>query len=384
MAKDLTKLLGKITKKLGGVVTITQLSDVRTPYHERIGFGIMDLDIELHGGLPRGTINEVIGPEGVGKNLLANMHIAEARRIYEDACNVAVLSFGYKLDTGFMRKCGVKVRKTDDELRADGVDPALATDAERGEQVGNVMFLQVSDADLADEKPAEAVFSGAVELVASGEFHVVVIDEMASGETGQDVKKDMMEEVRMATWAACVTQFTKKCYSAYRKSDEQGNPNGTIVLVLQPVRAEMDVFKAKFNPTSTPSGHALKHAKANSIDLKPGGWVMSGSRQKLGKKVKWKITKGKLGISEGAEGEYDFIFFDNTGKGGIDPYPILANCAKTYGTLTRRGAFYYVLDYDTQLEGGIEGVIAYLRTDPEVALELRTATLKAALTGEVP
>lgn len=382
MPEDLSKLLAKISKKSGGAVTVTALSEVKTPYHERIGFGVPDLDIALGGGVPRGVACELVGAPGVGKNLLSNMHAAEAQRIYGDACNMVFVSFGYGQDPGFMRLCGVKIRFTDVELTRQGIDPETATVEQKGEQLGNIYQICVSDSELASEAPAEAKLDTVLDFIRSCKFHLVVIDEFASGETRHDTKKGLSEDPKMATWASLITGFCKKMYTAFETKAADGNPNATIVDILQPVRANMDPNSAKFFPTVVPSGFALKHAKAVSVELSPAGQIKRGEH-KVGKKIKWKLGKGKLGISEGAEGEIEFIFFTPTGDGGIDTVPGIANCAKIYGTIRNSGAFYYILDYEDRITGGLAGVIEKLRADPLLVDELRTRTIRAAATGEV-
>lgn len=400
MPEDLSSLIRSCIKHAGGGVTITQLSDVKTPYHDRMAFGIMDLDAALGGGLPRGTICQIFGPDGSGKNLLANLLMAECQTKYGDDSNILCLSFGYKPDVNFMRKCAVKVHKTAHELIELGIDPAKAKPEDLGEQVGNVFFVDIeNEADPPQTKkkakkagkgekeeesggPAEALLTAAADMVASGRFHLVIIDEMASGETKDDVSKALKDNSKMATWTSLVTQFIKKIYTGLRTRDADGEPNATSIVVLQPVRANMDPNSAKFNKYIIPSGFALKHAKAIDIHIEGKGAVRHGG-DKVGKIVGWKIGKGKFGLSEGAAGEFPFIFFDNAGNGGVDTLTILANTARAYEVITRRGAFHYILDYEERIEGGMDGVIEELRGRPEIVEEVRVAVLAAVLDGEV-
>lgn len=403
MPEDLSSLIKSCVKRSGGAITISQLSDVDTPYHLRMPFGIADLDAALKGGLPCGTVNQIFAPDGVGKNMLAYMLMAECQRIHGDASNIMFLSFGYKPDVDFVRKCGVKVYRTDYELKALGVDPSHITAEDLGEQVGNVYFTDAAavedDEDdpkkkkkkkkdpLAsteeEEAPAEAVLTAASDMIASGKFQLIIIDEMASGETKDDVAKTLKENSRMATWANLVTQFIKKVYTGLRKRTEDGSANATCIVVLQPVRANMDANTAKFVPHSIPSGYALKHAKAIDLHLKNGGAVTRGGK-KVGKIVKWKISKGKFGLGEGAEGEFEFIHYDEAGNGGVDKITLLANTAMAHGVITRKGAFYYILNYEDRVEGGMERVTEILRGSPELVEEVRAALLSAAVDGEVP
>ena len=382
MPQDLTKFLHGVAKNLDGAVHIMNLDEVRTPYADRIPTGIMDLDIELKGGWPRGTVNQLWGVDGVGKNLIANMNIAECQSKYGDASNVFYMSFGYKPDLDFMRKCGITLKFSDDELRQKGINPATATAGQRGETIGNVVFIDVTEEDLALQQPAESLLTAANRMIDSGYFHLGVIDEMASGETKDNVKKGLHEDAKIATWASLITGFIRKAYTGLRKHGEDGTPNGTCIVVLQPVRANLDSFTAKFVPHVIPSGHSLKHAKAIDLHLKPGANLLDGG-DKIGKVIKWKIGKGKFGLNEGAEGEFRFLFFQPDGSGGVDAIACLAQTAKAYGTVISRGKYSYILDYDEKIEGGVDGVSALLRTNPALVTELREATLKIAVTGEI-
>jgi hypothetical protein len=158
---------------------------------------------------------------------------------------------------------------------------------------------------------------------------------------------------------------------------KDGEINKTCLIVINPVRANMNMMSAKFNPFSQSGGHALKHAKAVDLHLKPAGYIRKGKGgSKSGKDIAWKIMKGKHGVSEGAEGKYAFHF-----NKGVDLIADLANTAKAYGTLKNAGRYYYILDYEDRIEGGIEGVTAILKESPSLVEELREATIAAAHEG---
>ncbi len=403
MADDLSKLFAGIKKELKGAVRISRMGDIKTPYEDRLPFGLIGLDAALMGGLPRGTVNELFGVDGAGKNLLANMLAAQVQKRWGEAANILYLSFGYAADRNFMRKCGVVVPFSDDELERQGIDPKSATEGQRGASLGNLMSFGLSNVDLASDKPAEALLTSVVRVLESSKFQLIIIDEYASGETGDDVKKGLHEVARVATWANLVTQFSKKIYTALRMLTDDDGPNASLILVLQPVRAQLDAQKAKWDPFIIPSGHALKHQKAIDIHLSPAGGITIGqgeTREKLGKHIKWKVGKGKFGLSEGAEGEFDFYFYQPDGTGGVDQTSALADAAKMWGTLERRGIKYYILDYDEGIEGvkevknskgdievpkktGLEAVTDRLKESPELFKELWDATLHAIQTGKM-
>lgn len=378
MPEDLSRLFGQIAKGTKGGIAIRALSDVRTAYHIRRPTGIMDLDEKMGGGWICGTVNQIFGPEGAGKNLLCSMTIAQCQRDLGDAANIVVVSFGYSWDLDLMRKAGCKVRYTDTELEQQGIDPATATPAQRGHTEGNLHVVCVTEKG--ESAPAEQQLDAVLQMVSSRRIHLIVIDEMASGETEDEVKKGLDENARMASWASLVSSFIKKLYSALRQTDEDGAPNETCLIGIQPVRANTDPNSAKFNPYTQPSGHAFKHAKSLDLHIKPVGQLRRGDAV-VGKKIQVKIAKGKFGVSEGAVVELEFFFFTPDGGGGFDTLLSLVSTAEAYGCITRRGANYTILDFDEKIKGR-EALIDYLRQTPAMVDELSKATRAAIAAGD--
>lgn len=369
---DLSDLIGSIQKDLGEAASIKHLSEVRTPYLIRRPTGVMDLDQALNGGFPAGTINQVFGPDGAGKDLITNHIIAENQRIHGQKANAFWMSFGYLPDLPFMRMAGVKIKKTREELLQEGIDPDVATPEQWGEEVGNTLFINLGNME-ALENPAEVLLSAVLKLVRSNKFQVGIINELGSGETKDSVKKALNEDARMATWASLMTTFCQKFYTAMRTPGDELNET-TLFLIL-PVRANLDAYSAKFNPWSQPSGYALKHAKAIDLIIRPGKVTKNKEGDILFKEINWKIGKGKLGIAEGAEGTYRFI----PGR-GIDLLSGLVNVAKELGLIRRAGPFYYLMEYEDKIQGGLEGVMEVLNGTPTALAELREA-VQAKLAG---
>ena len=374
MPEDLSKLIKTLQKNLGGSATITNLSEVETPFKKRLPTGIMSLDMALKGGFPAGSLNQLFGPDGSGKDYLTNRVMAEVQKKHGDKSNIFWMSFGYKPDKEFMRMAGVKIERSDEELEMLGIDPAEATPEQRGESQGNLLFIDVSETKLAGENPAETLLNGVLGLLASNKFQLGIINELGSGETKDNVAKSLEKDPKIATWANLMTKFCQKFYSVMRQRVE-GKINETCVIVVNPVRANMDMMSSRFNPWTQGGGYALKHAKAIDLHIKPAGFIRQGGKggSKVGKDIAWKIMKGKHGVSEGAEGRYAFMF-----NAGVDQIKDLANTAKAVGTIRNAGAYYYILDYEDRITGGLEGVIDILRESPKLAEELRRETLEKA------
>jgi len=349
MADDISQLIKSVQKRMGGAAVIQPMSEVATPFDTRLPTGILSLDIALKGGLPAGSMVQLFGPDGVGKDYLSNLVIAEVQRKYKNDANIAWMSFGYKPDPSFMELAGVQLSG-----------------------VGNFMFVDLAAED--SEKPAEVMLDVMLEIVRSQKFQLLVINELGSGETRDNVVKGLGEDAKIATWASLLSNFCRKFYSAMRVPGEEG-PNKTCVVMINPVRANMNAHSAKYNPFTQPGGYALKHAKAVDIHLRSGAFIKK-SGKKVGKEVKWKISKGKHGISEGAEGEYVFMFNE-----GVDMIIDLANSAKAHNVVFNKGRFYYILDYEDKIEGGIEGVVKVLESSPKLVNEVRAAVLERTADG---
>ncbi len=368
MAKDLSSIIAKLPKELREAVRITNMADIVDPYDERLPFGVMSMDRALKGGIPGGVMAQVFGPDGVGKDYLSQLAMASCQRTYGEESNIFYVTFGYYPDREFMRFSGVQLPYSDKELIKRGIDPENATEEERGTCVGNVLFIDVND--MGRDKPAEYLLDTALRFAKSGEFQLGIINELASGETEDNTKKALYETAKMATWATLMSDFCRKFYTTVRSySKPNGGPNDTRILLLNPVRDNLDAHSAKYIKYVQPGGRAQKHAKVIDIHLDNRGKIRKNSQQ-VGKTVKWRIAKAKLGLHEGAEGEWDFYF-----DGGIDRLKDLYNVAKVVGTVYNVGRYYYVLTDPEKISGGGDAVEAMLKEDPELAKQVEEATL---------
>jgi RecA/RadA recombinase len=368
------EVMNRLTDKYGGAVRAVTPEKHKSAFHIRRPTGIMSVDSQLMGGWPGGSIIQVHGPDGIGKDALINLTMAENQRLYGDESFMFWCSFGYQADLDFMRLCGMQIAYSDQELQMMDIDPDEATPEQRGSTTGRIVFLELGDVEEAASAPAETIMEGVIELVNSGIFQVGLINELGSGETRDNVVKELHEDVKIATWSRLMSQFCTRWYTTIRRALPTGEPNLTTLGVINPVRANLNAYTAKFKPTIATSGHALEHAKAVDLHLKPTGVVKKG-QNRIGKTVGWKIAKGKHGMPEGAEGEYDWI--DGV---GVDLVKDLCTVANEYGVVQQRGKNYTIQGYEDKIEGGLAGVIEFVRERPELQPVIREATY-AALSG---
>ena len=158
---DLSPLIKDLQKTLGGAAVVQNINEIIIPFNDRLPTGIASLDRALKGGFPSASMNQVHGPDGVGKDYLTNCVIAQAQKRHGSSTNIAWMSFGYRPDVHFMRMAGV--------------DPS----------VGNVVVVDIKEA--AKDNPAEVLLSGMLKLIRSNKFQLVIINELLSGETRDEV-----------------------------------------------------------------------------------------------------------------------------------------------------------------------------------------------------
>lgn len=335
---------------------------------KRLPTGVLDLDIALGGGLPAGGMTFLTGKQGVGKNWMVNQIIRLHQERHGHKTSVAVVSTEMVYDKEYARLCGVKVSMSDLEIAElreqyeahDEPWPA-EYEAELREQVGEFVTVPPS---LAEES-----LQIAIDLIASREFDIVVIDSFGSLLTEHDDESELAEANRVGGAALLNTKFARKLNAALGP-DESGNPNLTCVIGINQVRDNTDRAN-KYSPkTIEAGGWALKHARWVTIEFSPQAKVRDGDLT-IGKTVRWEITKQKAGGHEGASGSYDYLFKYT----GINRVQHSIAVAADYNVVTRKGAWY---SYNgDQIGQGLEGAAKFI-VENNLLQTIEDATLKAA------
>lgn len=370
----LDALLKNLGDKYQGTIKYYKPDDLVAAFHVRRPTGVLSLDKALNGGLPGGALVQIHGKDGVGKDALINYVMAENQAIYGDESAIFWASFGYPADLPFMRLCGMTVHYSDQELELMDIDPKTATIEQRGEQVGTLVFPMLDYSAAALEAPAENIMDAVIDLISSGLFQIGVINEIASGETKDNVHKKLTEDPRIAAWARLMSAFCSRFYTVIKTPLSNGQPNLTTVIVVNPVRANMDTYSAKFNPYVQTSGNALAHAKVIDIHLKPLKKIREKDEE-IGKEVGWRIDKGKHGVAEGDSGVYNWIKMQ-----GIDLVLDMCTVAKEVDVMQSRGAYYTVDGIEGTNRGGFDAFVNRVREDEQLRQHVRARTM-AKLTG---
>jgi recombination protein RecA len=326
--KALELAIGQIEKRFGKGSIMKLGTSAGLPPIEAIPTGSLALDLALGiGGIPRGRISEIFGPESSGKTTLAQHIIAEAQK---KGGTVAYIDAEHALDPSYAAICGVNV----DEL--------LISQPDTGEQA-----LEITEA-----------------LVRSSAVDVIVIDSVAALVPRAEIEGDMGDP-QMGLQARLMSQALRKLAGAIGKS-------GTAVVFINQLREKVGIVFG--NPEVTTGGRALKFYSSIRIELRRAETIKQG-QEAIGSRVKAKVVKNKV-APPFRSAEFD-IMFDH----GISKEGNLIDIGLELGHITKAGAFF---SYgDTRLGQGREAAKHYLQHNPELAREIEERIRASAATVHV-
>ncbi len=287
---------------------------------DSIPTGAISLDLALGvGGIPRGRVTEIFGPEMAGKSTLALHVIAEAQKRGGEA---AFIDVEHAFDPSYAANCGVKV------------DQLWLSQPDTGEQA-----LEIGEA-----------------LVRSGAVDVVVIDSVAALVPRAELEGEM-GDVHVGLQARLMSQALRKLAAAIHRSH-------TAVIFINQLREKVGVFFG--NPEVTPGGRALKFYSSVRIDLRRVETIKVGS-EIIGSRVRAKVVKNKV-APPFKSAEIDIMFDSGISKEGS-----LLDLGTEIGLVKKVGAFYSF--GETRLGQGRENVKDYLKQHKDVAQELEKQLL---------
>jgi recombination protein RecA len=325
--KALELAIGQIEKRFGKG-SIMKMGDNVLPPIEAIPTGSLALDLALGiGGIPRGRITEIFGPESSGKTTLAQHIIAEAQK---RGGTVAYIDAEHAMDPGYAGNCGVNV----DEL--------LISQPDTGEQA-----LEITEA-----------------LVRSSAIDVIVIDSVAALVPRAEIEGDMGDP-QMGLQARLMSQALRKLAAAIGKS-------GTAVIFINQLREKVGIVFG--NPEVTTGGRALKFYSSIRLELRRAEVIKQGN-EAIGSRVKAKVVKNKV-APPFRTAEFD-IMFDH----GISKEGNILDIGLELGLLTKAGAFF---SYgDTRLGQGRESAKDYLKNNSALAQEIEGKIRASASTAHL-
>ncbi len=288
--------------------------------------GSLGLDLALGvGGLPRGRVVEIYGPESSGKTTLALECIAEAQK-RGGVC--AFIDAEHALDASYARKLGVSV------------EDLLISQPDNGEQA-----LEITET-----------------LVQSGAIDVLVIDSVAALVPRAEIEGEMGEP-QMGLQARLMSQALRKLTSIISRSR-------TIVVFINQIRMKIGVMFG--NPETTTGGNALKFYSSVRIDIRRIGTIKSAT-EVTGSRTKVKVVKNKV-APPFREAEFDILYGSGISKEGE-----LVDLASEHNIIEKLGAWY---SYDGERIGqGRENARDFLKANPTIADEVE-AKLRAKLAAK--
>lgn len=307
-----------------GEGSIMRLGQVKKVDIDVIPTGSLSLDIALGvGGVPRGRIIEIYGPESSGKTTLCLHIVSEAQKAGGVA---AYVDAEHALDPEYAKKIGVKI------------DQLLISQPDTGEQA-----LDIVEA-----------------LVKSGGIDVVVIDSVAALTPRSEIEGEM-DQQHMGTQARLMSHALRKLTAVVAKSN-------TTVIFINQLRMKIGVMFG--NPETTTGGMALKFYSSVRIDIRRSAQIQSGEKI-VGNRTKVKIVKNKV-APPFRTCEFDILYNE-----GISRYADVVNSGVRYGVVAKAGSWY---NYGEQKLGqGVEGSRQFLKENPKIEKEIVTKIKEAAV-----
>ncbi len=317
-SKALDAALSQIERNFGKGSIMRLGKNMRSMDVETISTGSLGLDIALGiGGLPRGRVVEIYGPESSGKTTLSLHCIAEAQK-KGGIC--AFIDAEHALDPIYARKLGVNV------------DDLLISQPDAGEQA-----LEIADT-----------------LVRSGAVDVVVIDSVAALVPRAELEGEMGDN-QPGLQARLMSQALRKLAASINRSN-------TMVIFINQIRMKIGVMYG--SPETTTGGHALKFYASVRLDIRRIGAIKERD-EVVGNQTRVKVVKNKL-APPFKQVEFDIMYGEGVSKTGE-----LVDLGVKAGVVEKSGAWF---SYDSQRIGqGRENAKAFLKANPDIAARIETA-----------
>lgn len=315
--KAIELALAQIEKNFGKG-SIMRMGEAKAVEIETIPTGSLSLDLALGGGIPKGRVVEIYGPESSGKTTLALHVIAEAQK---QGGQAAFIDAEHALDPQYAQKIGINLKDL------------LISQPDNGEQA-----LEITET-----------------LVRSNAVDIIVIDSVAALTPRAEIEGEM-GDAHMGLQARLMSQALRKLTAAISKSKVS-------VIFINQIRMKIGVMYG--NPETTPGGNALKFYSSVRMDIRRVSQIEGSTEQGkelTGNHVRVKIVKNKI-APPFKTAEFDIMY-----SSGISTSGDLLDLAATYEFVHRSGAFYTY--GDLKLGQGRENAKKFLEENPKVMKEL--------------
>jgi recombination protein RecA len=326
--KQLDATINQIEKQFGKGAIMRLGEESHLMEQGIISTGSMSVDLALGvGGVPRGRVIEIYGPESGGKTTLSLHVVAEAQK---EGGVAAFIDAEHALDPGYAKAIGVDI------------DNLLVSQPDTGEQALDIAEL----------------------LVRSGAVDVIVIDSVAALVPRSEIEGEMGQS-SVGVQARLMSQALRKLTGILSKSK-------TTAIFINQIREKIGVMYG--NPETTPGGRALKFYASVRMEVRRKGDLKVGG-DRIGNQVRVKVTKNKV-APPFKEAEIEILFGH-----GIDKLGDLVNIATDLDIIQKSGSWFNYAD--TRIGQGKEKTVAYLEANPALIEEIKqkvTASLRSGAT----
>ena len=313
---DIEEVLGQIRKEFGEGAIMRMGDSASSKEVEHISTGAFNLDLALGiGGLPRGRVVEIYGPESSGKTTLTLHVIANAQK---NGGMAAFIDAEHALDPGYAKKIGVNL------------DDLLVSQPSSGEEA-----LQIADT-----------------LVSSGALDVVVVDSVAALTPRAELNGDMGDS-HVGLQARLMSQAMRKLAGSLSSTK-------TLCLFTNQIREKIGVMFG--SPETTPGGRALKFYASVRLNIRRIGALKDSTGRVRGNRTRVKVVKNKM-APPFTEAEFDILYSQ-----GISWEGSVLESAIENGLVQKRGSW---LSYDgEQIGQGTDAARKHLEQNPELVAKL--------------
>jgi len=313
-ARQLENTVATLNKRFGDGI-IMRLGQATHMQVESIPTGSLSLDLALGvGGVPRGRVVEIYGPESSGKTTLCQHIVAEAQKL-GGIC--AFIDMEHALDPTYAARCGVDI------------DNLYVSQPDTGEQA-----LEIADA-----------------LIRSGTMDVVVIDSVAALVPRAEIEGEM-GDTHVGLQARLMSQALRKLSGAIKQTN-------TVVIFTNQLREKIGVMFG--NPETTTGGNALKFYASVRLDIRRIQAIKAGN-DVVGNRTRVKVKKNKF-APPFTECEFDIMYNEGISRSGD-----VLDLATNYNIVDKRGAYFRY--NDVLLGQGRENAKVYLAENPAVMADL--------------
>jgi len=315
--KVLDLALANLTKRFGEG-TVMRLGEAPHMQIEVIPTGSLALDRALGvGGIPRGRVTEIYGPDGAGKTTLAQHIVAEAQK--RDGV-AAYIDMEHAIDPAYMRKCGVDV------------DNLLISQPDTGEQA-----LEIAET-----------------LIRSGAVDIIVVDSVAALVPRAEIEGEMGDS-HPGLQARLMSQALRKLSGAIKQSN-------TALIFTNQLREKIGVMFG--SPVTTSGGRALKFYASVRLDIRRIA-AIKDKGEVIGNRTRVRVTKNKV-APPFRVAEFDIVYSEGISRAGD-----LLDMAVELGVIEKRGSYYY--REGESLAQGRENAKQFLREHPDIAGQIEIA-----------